>query len=681
MTGVNFCCANYTGENSISWRTSANLPPTFTQVYQVNKSFVIACVAILLGILIAILVNWSPSLVEQNGIAKQERKGAESKRDATADPIVHDRVSDDVDEVVGSLVKHEQLIRSIEPALSRLTQSILNLDFPIDGNGSVFADPVSIRDIAEIESHSGGIDKDSGINQAGLVVSLDDLRTVTFEQDTQIWNALVERFEFFDQAKFYAIKVTESSSLPGSFSTSTGFEAVGMSRQQKWISVKARGICQWKQDSSEWKIAKWDFDQFEVAESPAKLFGDTTQDCLNKSDYAHASDSSHRRLFLNALMEGGFAFKNSNDIPFFRHVPTGQHPSVCVVDINDDGWDDFYLIQQWRKNLLYINNGDSTFREAAADFGLDVDGYGTSGVFADFDNDGDQDLFLGRSLVRSVYLENDQGKFVDRSHDRFNFALPYLASSVSAADYDNDGLLDIYVSTYGFPSGHLDVKQWTSKFLSREHANRVTRITNEPNRSRYLDAAGPPNVLIKNFGSRFEVSKANAKLHMYANSLQATWSDYDGDGDQDVYICNDFARDFLFRNDGNQSFKDVTLEFGDETMMGLGMGVSWGDFDQDNRPDLYVSNMFSKAGLRIVEHFDTLDGGFRQSADGNRLYTNHESGMKLVSANNGPGLNVHRAGWSWGGQFVDVNNDGFLDIYVSSGYFSAPAAFSSGKDL
>jgi hypothetical protein len=91
--------------------------------------------------------------------------------------------------------------------------------------------------------------------------------------------------------------------------------------------------------------------------------------------------------------------------------------------------------------------------------------------------------------------------------------------------------------------------------------------------------------------------------------------------------------------------------------------------------------MYSKAGIRIVEQFGDLDQKFRRSADGNRLYQNGKNGLKLASANEGPGLQVHKAGWSWGGQFVDFNNDGYLDIYVTSGYFTAPKRFASDKDL
>lgn len=582
-----------------------------------------------------------------------------------------------VDQIVGSVVENEQLIRKINPSLGRLTESVLNLKLGADETAEVFADAVELRDVVEV-NFSDRVE--AGATKL-TVVPGDLVAKKKSDLESGVWNLLVAQFEFFEHAKFYAIKVSRDQSSANEFATETGFEAVGYSTKGTWISVKAKGTFHWKLISTAWKLTKWDFDFFDVSEVKERQFDVVTGDCLDASDLAVASMSAHRRQFINALMQGGAAFANEKAAKYFRHIPSGQHPAVCIVDINGDGWDDFYLIQQWRKNLLFINKGDSTFREAAAEYGLDIDSYGTSGAFADFDNDGDQDLFLGRSLERSLYFENDQGKFVDRTAGQFDFPLPYLASSVSVTDYNNDGLLDIYVSTYGFPSGHVSVGNWTSEFLDPQHAAQVVQLSRKPNRSRYLDALGPPNVLLKNCGDHFEVSPASKGLELFANSLQATWSDYDGDGDADVYVCNDFARDFLFRNDGNESFRDVTLEEGDSTMMGLGMGASWGDFDQDGRQDLYVSNMYSKAGLRIIENFDTLDGGYRRSADGNRLYLNRGKKMNLVSANAGPGLAVHKAGWSWGGQFVDVNNDGLLDIYVSSGYFSAPEIFSSGKDL
>jgi hypothetical protein len=116
-------------------------------------------------------------------------------------------------------------------------------------------------------------------------------------------------------------------------------------------------------------------------------------------------------------------------------------------------------------------------------------------------------------------------------------------------------------------------------------------------------------------------------------------------------------------------------------VIGFGMGVTWGDYDNDGRHDLYVSNMYSKAGLRITRQVDGLDERIRQLSEGNYLYRNLGEAMQLVSGLSPPALSVTRAGWSWGGQFVDVNNDSFLDLYVPNGYYTAPEEFGTDVDL
>jgi hypothetical protein len=116
-------------------------------------------------------------------------------------------------------------------------------------------------------------------------------------------------------------------------------------------------------------------------------------------------------------------------------------------------------------------------------------------------------------------------------------------------------------------------------------------------------------------------------------------------------------------------------------MMGLGMGASWGDFDNDSRLDLYVSNMFSKAGQRITGQIPGVDSRITKSTEGNLLFRNLGDSFRLVSGLGDSDMHVAKAGWSWGGQFADLNNDGYLDIYVSSGYYSAPEEIAEGIDL
>ncbi len=445
--------------------------------------------------------------------------------------------------------------------------------------------------------------------------------------------------------------------------------------------MKASGSIVWQRmDEEQWKIAVFDFDQFDIRERAHTLFEETTSELLSPLDFANVRHSKHYETILRVLRRGEQGFPNETMRNFFpRGGATGRHPSIAVVDINNDGWDDVYIVEQWRKNLLFRNRGDGTFVEESSKYGLDLDGYNSCALFADFDNDGDSDLVLGRSLSQCGYFENENGRFVERTNQKFRFGVPALATALSAADYNNDGLLDIYLSTYGFTG--VNTELWTNAFLRPEDRAEVVRLMDLPEYNRFLNATGPPNLLLVNRGDFFELSPFSEQVATWANTFQGTWSDYDNDGDQDLYVANDFCRDYLFRNDQGQGFTDVTLQVGDDTMTGFGMGATWGDFDLDGDQDLYVSNMYSKAGLRITEHFEGLDKRFRRSADGNRLYINDGERLRLVSSNEQAGIDVHNAGWSWGGQFFDVQNDGLLDLYVTSGYFTAPKMFASTQDL
>ena len=170
---------------------------------------------------------------------------------------------------------------------------------------------------------------------------------------------------------------------------------------------------------------------------------------------------------------------------------------------------------------------------------------------------------------------------------------------------------------------------------------------------------------------------------MWLNTFQATWCDYDEDGDVDLYLSNDFASDCLFRNDGEHGLLDVTQNAGGDAMRGYGMGASWGDYDNDGRQDLYVSNMYSKAGKRIIGTIPKdMDPRFLQSTEGNRLFRNLDGErFELVSGEGDNQIPVTKAGWSWGGQFGDFDNDGYLDIYVASGFYTAPKSVSCNIDL
>jgi hypothetical protein len=389
--------------------------------------------------------------------------------------------------------------------------------------------------------------------------------------------------------------------------------------------------------------------------------------------------------------------------PYFAPISANQKEGVSVADVDGDGFDDIYVTVRIGKNLFLRNRGDGTFTEEAALRGLDLPGHTTCSLFADFDNDGDLDVLLGRSLLKTAYLEN-QGGFFHQHKAPPHF--PMAVISMSAADYNQDGLLDVYLCTYrpaapagASPAGGVARAEdagfdWPDEFFSPELAKEFRSRVAEHQRRKggedkafpdVLDQLGPPNVLLVNRGAgRFEIAPEIAQVQLWRNSLQATWGDYDQDGDPDLYVANDWAADNLLRNDGPAGFTDVSAELG-ITAYGFAMGASWGDYDNDGRDDIYVSNMFSKAGRRITSKLADLadlDPTYAQSAAGNWLYHQDPDGtFRQVAGIDPPAITVMKAGWSWGGAFADFNNDAFLDLYVLSGYFTAPKELSSELDL
>jgi hypothetical protein len=216
----------------------------------------------------------------------------------------------------------------------------------------------------------------------------------------------------------------------------------------------------------------------------------------------------------------------------------------------------------------------------------------------------------------------------------------------SVADFDGDGFLDIYICCY----------------------NRLDQVYPD---SWHSATNGTPNLLLMNRkGKSFENRAPATGVASNAWSYASAVADFDEDGDQDIYVANDYGQNHLFRNRGDGTFEDVAKEMG-VLDTGNGMGVSWGDVDSDGDLDIYVANMSSSAGNRILKRLASSDGSEIEStlfklAAGNTIFKQTNGKFERLAPTAG-GIG---ASWAWGAALFDVNLDGLLDIYVSNGFIS-----------
>jgi hypothetical protein len=332
------------------------------------------------------------------------------------------------------------------------------------------------------------------------------------------------------------------------------------------------------------------------------------------------------------------------------------HHGVAVGDVNNDGLEDLYVCDSGGlPNRLYLQQADGTVIDGSAGSGVNWLESSTAALLIDLDNDGDQDLVVA-TVAALLFAANDgQGRFQIRAVQP---GLPE-AHSLCSADYDNDGDLDLYVCNYGSggePGG-------------RRGFEGALPIP-------YHDANnGGRNILLENQGN-WEFADVTSQRglddHNHRWSFAAAWEDFDGDGDIDLYVANDFGRNNLYRNQ-NGRFQDVAGDV-DVEDMAAGMSVSWGDANRDGRMDLYVGNMFSAAGNRVTfqrrfltGRSTTISAGVQRMARGNTLFTAQSDG---TFRDDSLSAEVTMGRWAWSSKFVDLNNDGWEDLFVANGYFT-----------
>lgn len=469
------------------------------------------------------------------------------------------------------------------------------------------------------------------------------------------------------------------------FEVDTKFEGRFRGPNNWLIGVKAKQTLRWTQTApDQWRIKRWTQTEMNLVASRDSLFEDVTKVAIpDPKTLKSLQRSVHQEKLLQSantrsvqLKSIDSQYKNFND-----WESAFQYPSISVVDLDQDGHDDLFVTARWQPATLLHNNGDGTFSDVTAQSGLAVEDLACCALFADFDNDGDSDVFVGRTLQPSKYFENVEGTFRLVESDSQDLEHVRFVVSGSVVDVNGDGLLDLYLNTYGFSR---EESAWSDGSFRKQDIPRMRHQVES--QDWFVDRAGAPNILLMNQGGTLKRVEIDDTLAQWRNSYQSAWSDFDDDGDPDLYICNDFAPDYFLRNDTPRGsftpiFVDVTSEKVAGGTMGFGMGASWGDFNNDAKLDLYVSNMYSKAGNRVMSQLTGVDPRIEVSAQGNFLFQNLGENFKQV-AGQAPGkFNVAKVGWSFGGQFADFDNDGNLDLYVPSGYYTPPKSIQLSGDL
>lgn len=441
------------------------------------------------------------------------------------------------------------------------------------------------------------------------------------------------------------VKLYRIDKAGNDFTSRVMFNATGQSTEGP-KQINTEWLCHWTPDIETPHIKSIALLSYEesirLAKNKTSLLNDCTADLLG-----------HNQAYREQLLRSTDHWRAR--IPVNLGLDVVANHGLALGDVNGDGLDDLYLCQQGGlPNRLFIQNPDGTLTDHTRQSGTDWLDYCASALIVDLDNDGDRDLAVSQDF-KLLLMENDGSGRFSLSFGTSTHAQTF---SISAADFDLDGDLDIYACGYN-PS-----------------ADRVrSGALGEP--LPYHDAQnGGANMLLSNDGGwEFNEVTENVGLNHNNNrfSFAATWEDYDDDGDPDLYVANDYGRNNLYENTSGR-FVDVAAELGIEDMAS-GMSASWGDFNRDGRLDIYISNMFSAAGNRITfqRQFkpgapQTMLAQYQRHARGNTLFQADKEGRGFSDISVEQGVTMGR--WAWGSRFVDLNNDGWEDLVVANGFIS-----------
>jgi enediyne biosynthesis protein E4 len=322
--------------------------------------------------------------------------------------------------------------------------------------------------------------------------------------------------------------------------------------------------------------------------------------------------------------------------------------SVSIVDFDRDGWPDIYVVNsgEGSKNRLYRNQRDGTFVDVAealgvADLNKPGTGVCTGAIWGDFDNDGYEDLLVFK-WGRPELFHNDGGKGFTRVTEKAGLPDWINANSAVWLDFDNDGHLDLFIASY-WPE-NLDLWHLES-----------TEIM--PESFEYAKNGGRKYLLRNRGDGTFEDVTEKMGIASTRWTLGVAAGNLCNSGYPDLFLANEYGLSELYANQGGKGFVEIGWSSGIGRTPKSGMNASFGDIYNKGQLSVYVTNVSEPEYL----------------LQGNNMWVPQEgcSGLGMRYVNQASALGVETAGWSWGAQFGDLNNDGRLDLFLVNGNISA----------
>ncbi len=362
-----------------------------------------------------------------------------------------------------------------------------------------------------------------------------------------------------------------------------------------------------------------------------------------------SSDATGNVVFEQVLPSASgitWAHVNGRSPGYFLPETTGA--GCAFLDYDNDGWMDLYLVNSGRcdffdpkpplRNALYRNNRDGTFTDVTEKAGVSGGGYGMGAAVGDYNGDGFPDLYVTQYGRSILYRNNGDGTFTDVT-DKAGVAAPGWASSAVWLDYDNDGKLDLFVCRF------VDFDKSKNKFCGNEQTG---------DRYYCIPRVYPPakSWLFKNNGDGTfrDVSAESGIAEVLGKAWGVVATDVNNDGWMDLFVANDTVPNFLFVNH-NGKFEEAGvgagIAYSQEGRARSGMGVDSADYDQDGWQDLFVANVDQE------------------------MYSLYHNNRDLTFDDVAGPLGIGRATRlmsGWGIKFFDYDNDGNIDLFMANGH-------------